>query len=296
MADLVPLQCRPSRCLPPDRGSRLTILSCIIIAGLWSTTTSAQMAPVTGDDRATVWYLRHSGWAVRVGEALLVFDYQEELGMKDVTADTPRTLDNGLIYPAEISDLDVYVFVSHAHGDHYDPVIFGWQGQIRKLTYFIGWHEEPESHCEQFVRAAARCYTMGGPRATVELDDIQVYTIDSDHNDIPEVAYMVRFGNWVVYHNGDYMSDYIVDHEYLRTISDRIDMAFVVGVPSHRWPHLDRAVHLTREFAVPVLFAMHFPDLEACESFATDMGAEGATAEVKCPAARGEKFVVTKSR
>ncbi|NIM51288.1 MAG: hypothetical protein GTO22_18895, partial [Gemmatimonadales bacterium] len=115
------------------------LLTCVLIAGLSSTSASAQGLPDQGGDQATVWYLRHSGWAVRVGDALLVFDYQESLGMEDVTDATPRTLENGLIDPAEISDLDVFVFVSHAHGDHYDPVIFEWQGEIERLTYFIGW-------------------------------------------------------------------------------------------------------------------------------------------------------------
>jgi L-ascorbate metabolism protein UlaG (beta-lactamase superfamily) len=238
--------------------------------------------------------LRHSGWAVRIGDALLVFDYQEELGMGGVTDATPRTLENGLIDPAEISDLNVYVFVTHAHGDHYDPVIFEWQGEIERLTYIIGWDEEPESHCDRFTGAGADCHTMEGLRATAALGDIQVYTIDSFHNDIPEVAYLVRYGDWIVYHNGDYMADYVADHAYLKTISDRIDLAFVIGAPSHRWPHLARAVHLAREFDVPVLFPMHFRDRQMCEDFVADVAAEGVSAEVTCPTARGQRFVVTK--
>ena len=66
-------------------------------------------------------------------------------------------------------------------------------------------------------------------RATAEVGGIQVYTIDSDHNDIPEVAYLVRHGDWIVYHNGDYMADHVEDYAYLKTISDRIDVAFVAG-------------------------------------------------------------------
>ena len=245
-------------------------------------------------DQATVWYLRHAGWAVRLGDALLVFDYQETLGMEDVTADTPRNLENGLIDPEEISDLDVYVFVTHAHGDHYDPVIFEWQGQIENLTYFIGWEEQPESHCERFIGADADCHTMGGLRATAEVGGLEVYTIDSHHNDIPEVAYLVRYGDWIVYHNGDYMADHVADYAYLKTISDRIDVAFVAGLPGYRWPHVARAVHLAREFDVPVLFPIHFRDGEMCEGFVAEVAAEGVSAEVKCPTARGQRFVVAK--
>jgi L-ascorbate metabolism protein UlaG (beta-lactamase superfamily) len=275
-------------------GNMTKILTCVLIPALLSTTASAQAVPGQGGDQATVWYLRHAGWAVRLGDALLVFDYQESLGMEDVTDDTPRNLENGLINPEEISDLDVFVFVTHAHGDHYDPVIFDWQGEIESLTYFIGWDVQPESHCERFTGADADCHTMGGLRATAELGDIQVHTIDSDHNDIPEVAYLVRHGDWVVYHNGDYMADHVADYAYLKTISDRIDVAFVAGLPGHRWPHLARALHLAREFDVPVLFPMHFRDRVMCESFVANVATEGVSAEVKCPTARGQRFVVAK--
>ena len=259
-----------------------------------STTAGAQAVSGQSGDQATVWYLRHAGWAVRLGDALLVFDYQEALQMEDITDDTPRNLENGLIDPEEISDLDVFVFVTHAHGDHYDPVIFEWQGEIDDLTYIIGWDEQPESHCERFTGADAECHTMEGLRATAEVGGVQVYTIDSHHNDIPEVAYLVRYGDWVVYHNGDYMADHVDDYAYLKTISDRIDLAFVAGFPDRRWPHVSRAVHLAREFDVPVLFPIHFRDAEMCADFVAEVVAEGVSAEVKCPAARGERFVVEK--
>lgn len=270
------------------------VLACVLMAGFLSTSASAQMVPGQAGDEATIWYLRHSGWAVRLGDVLLIFDYQESMGLEDVTDETPRNLENGFIDPEEISDLDVFVFVTHAHGDHYDPVIFDWQGKVENLTYFIGWEEQPETHCERFVAADAECHTMAGLRATAEVDGLEVYTIDSHHNDIPEVAYLVRYADWVVYHNGDYMADYVADYSYLNTVSDGIDMAFVAGIPSHRWPHLARAVHLAREFDVPVLFAMHFRDSEMCESFVADMAAEGVSADVICPTARGQRYVVAK--
>ena len=274
---------------------KLALLSvAVTLAVLLSTTASAQAVSGKSGDQATVWYLRHAGWAVRLGDALLVFDYQEALQMEDVTDDTPRNLENGLIDPEEISDLDVFVFVTHAHGDHYDPVIFEWQGEIESLTYFIGWDEQPVSHCERFTGADADCHTMGGLRAAAAVDGIQVYTIDSHHNDIPEVAYLVRHGNWIVYHNGDYMADHVDDYAYLKTITDRIDVAFVAGLPGHSWPHVSRAVHLAREFDVPVLFPMHFRDREMCEGFVAEVAAEGVSAEVKCPTARGQQFIVAK--
>jgi L-ascorbate metabolism protein UlaG (beta-lactamase superfamily) len=274
--------------------SGMTIVTRILIAGLNATFAFPPAASAQAGDQATVWYLRHTAWAVRLGDALLVFDYQESMGMEDVAADAPHNLAHGFIDPAEIADLDVFVFVTHAHGDHYDPVIFEWQDKIPHLTYFIGWDEQPTSHCERFVRAGADCHTMGGLRATAEADGLQVYTIDSHHNGIPEVAYLVRSGDWTVYHNGDYMADYVADYAYLKAVTDRIDLAFVAGIGNRRWPHLARAVHLAREFAVPVLFPMHFRDREMCEGFVAEVAADGVTAAVECPTAPGQRFTVAK--
>ena len=271
---------------------KLTLIA--LLLPLLALTASAQVVFGQISEQATVWYLGHAGWAVRLGDALLVFDYQESLQMEEVTDDTPRGLEHGLIDPDELSGLDVFVFVTHAHGDHYDPVIFEWQGEIESLTYFIGWDEQPESHCERFTRVDADCHTMGGLRATSEVDGIEVYTIDSHHNDIPEVAYLVRYGDWIVYHNGDYMADHSEDYAYLKTMTDRIDVAFVAGLPGHRWPHVSRAVHLASEFDLPVLFAMHFRDPAMCADFVAEVVAEGVTVEIKCPTSRGQRFVVAK--
>jgi L-ascorbate metabolism protein UlaG (beta-lactamase superfamily) len=273
---------------------RKRLVQSLLTTALLSNVACAQEVPAPAEAQATVWYLRHASWAVRIDSALLIFDYQEEMQMEDVMADTPRNLENGFIDPAEIAGLNVFVFVTHAHGDHYDPIIFEWQGEIADLTYYIGWEDLPESHCERFVGSDAACHTMGGLRATAELADIRVYTIDSFHNDIPEVAYLVRYGDWAVYHNGDYMADYVEDYSYLKTFGSQIDMAFVSGYPGRDWPHLARAVHLAREFEVPVLFPMHFRDEAMCEDFVAAVAGEVVSTTVTCPTARGQRFVVTK--
>jgi hypothetical protein len=71
-------------------------------------------------------------------------------------------------------------------------------------------------------------------------------------------------------------------------------VAFVTGLPERSWPNLDLAVHLACEFNVPLLFPMHYRDREVCESLAAEVAAEGVSAEVKCPTARGQRFLVAK--
>ena len=59
------------------------------------------------DGQAVVWYLGHSGWAVKTRNHLLIFDYWKQ----DAAPDEPG-LANGTINPEELKDLDVTVFAS----------------------------------------------------------------------------------------------------------------------------------------------------------------------------------------
>lgn len=75
-------------------------------------------------------YHYHSGFSVQVGGTLLVFDYWEGEG---------RALSNvGRITPAFLEAFErIYVFVSHAHPDHLDPVVFLWESQGLPVTYIV---------------------------------------------------------------------------------------------------------------------------------------------------------------
>lgn len=75
-------------------------------------------------------YHYHSGFSVQVGGTLLVFDYWEGEN---------RTLSSvGRITPAFLAAFErVYVFISHAHPDHLDPVVFLWENEGIPVTYIV---------------------------------------------------------------------------------------------------------------------------------------------------------------
>ncbi len=67
-------------------------------------------------------YLGHSGFLAETGEALLLFDY----------------------YRGDLSFLEkrdackpLFVFVSHAHGDHFSPAVFSLRGSGRPVRYLL---------------------------------------------------------------------------------------------------------------------------------------------------------------
>ena len=77
----------------------------------------------------TVTYYHHSGFSVATEDTLLIFDYW--LGEKDMLPEEKRiTLEMLNRYKR------VYVFISHEHRDHCDPVVFTWRGQA-PVRYII---------------------------------------------------------------------------------------------------------------------------------------------------------------
>lgn len=66
-----------------------------------------------------VTYIGHSGFLVETGIANLLFDYYK-----------------GTV-PKMNTDLPVLVFISHKHGDHYNPDVFKLADQYSNIHYFI---------------------------------------------------------------------------------------------------------------------------------------------------------------
>jgi len=139
-------------------------------------------------DEAFIWYLRHSGWAVKTKSALLVFDYWDN--------DTPpdeKLLANGHISPEEIKDIPTYVFVSHDHGDHFDQQILNWRSANPGITYVFGF--EPQAG-EGIIALASRTQQKIGP--------LSVTTIQS--NDAG-VGFAVEVDGLTIFHAGDHSNN-----------------------------------------------------------------------------------------
>lgn len=164
---------------------------------------------------ADIWFLEHSGWAVRTANHFLVFDYFEG-GRR---ADTPR-LCNGCINPEELRVEDVTVFVSHEHRDHFDPVIFDWRETIPNVKYVLGCGAE-----------GAPPHEFLGPRVTRTIDGMRVTTIESNDTG---VGFVVEVDGLVLFHAGDHANrhrdfsgPYRAEIDYLAGRGIRPDVAFL---------------------------------------------------------------------
>lgn len=137
------------------------------------------------EGQAVVWYLGHSGWAVRTRNHLLVFDYWKQAP----PADEP-SLDNGAVNPAELKDLDVTVFASHGHDDHYMPEIFAWRHSLPRVRTVLGF--TPEKGEGGLLLPAHEKRRLGG---------LEIVPIES--NDGGQ-GFFVRADGVTVFHPGDH--------------------------------------------------------------------------------------------
>jgi len=130
----------------------------------------------------TIWYLYHSGFAVKTARHFLVFDYWKQ---------TPKGkgLESGVIDPAALAGHDVIVFVSHKHSDHYNREVTVWRKTIPNMRLVLS-DDIP----------AVPGALMIGPNQTASQPDFKVETLKS--NDAG-VAFVVDIDGVCIYHAGD---------------------------------------------------------------------------------------------
>ena len=86
-------------------------------------------------------YLHHSGFSVETETKVLLFDYYTEGGRK------------AYFDPAAYPDKAVFVFVSHAHEDHYDRRILSW-AKLPNVRYVLSFDVRTEAGFEGRVLCA----------------------------------------------------------------------------------------------------------------------------------------------
>jgi L-ascorbate metabolism protein UlaG (beta-lactamase superfamily) len=236
---------------------------------------------------AVVWYLGHCGYAVRTAGHLLIFDYQERTdGRQPKTRPERPGLANGWIDPEEIKGLKVRVFVSHSHEDHFDPVIFSWRQTIPDILYYFGWRAGDDP----------RDATLVGPRAELKSGGLEIATINSHHSGVPEVAWLVKVDGLVVYHNGDCLpDDPAAAHDFLRTKTAAVDLAFVFPVIAEGERYTIQERDFFRKFKVGAAFPMHARAGDAMYlDFRKVFQAAFPGLVIHVPEALGQKFVYSR--
>jgi ankyrin repeat protein len=238
---------------------------------------------------AAVWYLGQSGWAIKTKNKLLIFDYHTLVGPQ---ADEPW-LANGHINTEEIKDQDIYVFVTHEHGDHFNPVIFDWKKSIDGIEYILGFTPEKASEAAILL-----------PRETKTIDGIEVSTITSTD---AGVGFLVKVDGLTIFHAGDHAcrekdlnEPYTDEIDYLADKCSRVDIAFmpITGCGFNDPEAVKNGIFYALEKLNPdVMFPMHVLGFEYLyKEFARDAEKEIIKTKFACAEDKGDYFLYAKGK
>lgn len=251
------------------------MIGLIALLGALSSGVGSQAPPA-----ATIWYLGHCGYAIQIENRLLIFDYIE----MEETVPSEKGLDRGFVDAAQLQNLQVTVFVTHSHLDHFDEVILEWQNEIEAIEYVFGWD----------AMEGPRYHNLPGPRSSLELDGMEIFTVNSHHSGVDEVAYLVKVDGLTIYHGGDYQgrmgrdapSNVADDMAYLQTKTATVDLLFLGAWTGEPYMQTIRALNPR------VIFPMHERQREdRYKQFADDLAGLGVDVPVPCPEQRGDRFV-----
>lgn len=235
--------------------------------------------------QATVTYLFHSGYSVETAAHFLVFDYyqpQERLRLLDARRLAAKP-------PA-------WVFVSHAHGDHFDPVIFSWDRPERPVTYVLSDDVPPAA-----IPAGLRCHILREGES-LRQDGLTVTAYGSSDLGL---SYLVEADGLRLFHAGDlnwwhwkgetaaeqhYAKDLF--HEKMAALSgQKIDIAFFPVDRRLEEFYCLGAETFARRLQPAWLFPMHFgEDFEASRLFAARAAALGV--QTRAIEKTGQTFAV----
>lgn len=202
---------------------------------------------------AEIFYLYHSGFAVKTERHFLIFDYY---------LDSPHGggLHSGVIDPEEIMGFNVVVFSSHRHPDHFNPVIFDWRRTVPNIRYILS----------DDIRTKEEAIKVH-PRREYDLGDLQVRTLKS--TDVG-CAFLIHADGLCIYHAGDLNlwywegdsegRNHTMEKNYKERIdtlkNEPIDIAFVPVDPRLEKNCLLGLDYFMRTVGANLVFSMHFGD------------------------------------
>lgn len=191
-----------------------------------------------------VTYLSHSGFLVELADAYFLFDF----------------------YKGELPDIDTgkkfFVFVSHAHHDHYQKEIFHLRDRILNLQYIL-------SNDISIGKAADILFV--GPRDKVTIKGCEIETLRSTDEG---VAFLLHYGQHTVYFAGDLnwwhwegeseayntMMRRNYQHEINKLQQEQIDLAFVPVDPRLGEQYCWGLDCFMKRTSTKYVFPMHFWD------------------------------------
>jgi len=238
---------------------------------------------------AKVWFLGHSGWAVKTQNHFLIFDYF--CNTWDRKADD-SCLASGCIIPAQLQDQNVTVFSTHAHGDHYDARIFNWKEVIPDIEYVLCWNQNTDGNE----------YTMIPVHQEQKVEDMDIYVHYS--TDLGG-GYLIEVDGLTLLHMGDHangedelMVEFTDEIDAIKERTSGIDILFggIRGCSLGEPEQVKKGIYYTIETLQPELFVpMHGgAHTFAYKKFIETARADGYEGDMKYVIHKGDRFKYAK--
>lgn len=118
-------------------------------------------------------YIHHSSFSVELDTCTLLFDYFK-----------------GNL-PKFNTDKKLYIFSSHQHHDHFDPIIFDIEKEHPNVTYILS---------DDITKTQSKNTVLVKPDMNISIDNLKIKTLES--TDLG-VAFLINIENKNIYHAGD---------------------------------------------------------------------------------------------
>ncbi len=193
-------------------------------------------------------YIGHSGFLAEMEDACFLFDYYQ--------GDLPE-LKKGK---------KLFVFVSHAHHDHYQRKIFEFQKQVYRTFYILS--KDVKRDAMKHGGKEENTWFVK-PEQELDVEGCRIRTLRSTDEG---VAFLLQYQGRTIYHAGDLNAwyweeegeDYVMmmrrnyEREIRKISNDSIDVAFVPVDPRLEGQYARGLDFFMRQTRTKYVFPMHF--------------------------------------
>ena len=242
-----------------------------------------------------IYYLSNSGYAIFLGNKLLVFDYY-----KNTTQDEEKSVNSGVIRKKDMEKKKyAYVFVSHSHPDHFNSVIFDWQEFNQNTHYML---DKGIKNSRGLSNAANVSFFEKG----TEFNNGDIFIKAFGSTDIG-VSFYIEADGKKIFHAGDlncwhwedeaeaeYAAkarlDFHKEIEDIKKDINEVDLAFFPVDIRIGSKYDEGAKYFIQELKPSILIPMHTERLDVLAKFKEKN--DFKSTKIICPSMRGDKIIV----
>ncbi|MBZ9686238.1 MBL fold metallo-hydrolase [Clostridium estertheticum] len=211
--------------------------------------------------KAKIYYIYHSGFAIKTENHFLIFDYYKEPIENDVTHKPLAVL-----APENIKQMkNVYVFASHSHEDHFNSSILEWENYNSNIKYIFS--------SDITINKNRPSYTFIEEGQERTFDDLYVKAYGS--TDIG-ISFLVKVDGLTIFHAGDlnwwrWKEDSLEEQSLaeslfkaqidMLSVEKPIDIAFFPVDPRLQEYYYIGGEYFAKKIQPKLLIPMHFGEL-----------------------------------